>query len=87
MTDSLAAVFAVVVSLALFVVGGWFFFRKPDQEQPAEPDTYTVERTWTAKTTNIAIGFFKRPRGAWPPPGAPGVGRGHGVTTITKNWI
>ncbi|MEU6789911.1 hypothetical protein ABZ912_62950 [Nonomuraea angiospora] len=74
MIDSLAAVFAVVVSFALFVVGGWFFFRKPDPEQPAEPDTYTVERTWTAKTTNIAIGFFKRALGPARPerPAAPG---------------
>ncbi|MEV6033532.1 hypothetical protein AB0L65_20425 [Nonomuraea sp. NPDC052116] len=73
MIDSLAAVFAVVVSFALFVVGGWFFFRKPDPEQPAEPDTYTVERTWTAKTTNIAIGFFKRALGPARPerPAAP----------------
>ncbi|SDL76321.1 hypothetical protein SAMN05421874_128135 [Nonomuraea maritima] len=67
MSDALMAVFAVVVSLALFVVGGWFFFRKPGDEQPDQPVEHTVERTWTAKTMNVAIAWFGRALG----PGRP----------------
>jgi len=60
MSDALLAVFAVIVSFALFVVGGWFFFRKPDDEQPDRPVEHTVEQTWTTRTTRMAIGFFQR---------------------------
>ncbi|GAB2918958.1 hypothetical protein ACFMQL_20720 [Nonomuraea fastidiosa] len=59
MSDAVGAVLAVIVAFALFVVGGWFYFRKPDADQPAQVDL-TVERTWTATTTNVAIAFIKQ---------------------------
>ncbi|MEV6154880.1 hypothetical protein AB0L53_31525 [Nonomuraea sp. NPDC052129] len=63
MSDALLTVFSVLVSFALFVVSGWFFFHKPDPEHSAEPPEYKVERTWTAKTTRIRIGWFKQALG------------------------
>ncbi|WP_336214884.1 hypothetical protein [Nonomuraea sp. LPB2021202275-12-8] len=63
MSDALLAVFAVVLSFALFIVGGWFFFRKPESGPPAGATEYKAEQTWTAKTTRIAITWVRRALG------------------------
>lgn len=59
MSDALLAVFAVVVSFALFIVGGWFFFRKPESDPPAETAEYKVEQIWA----RVAIAWVKRALG------------------------
>ncbi|MEV0313490.1 hypothetical protein [Nonomuraea fuscirosea] len=56
MSDALLAVFAVVVSFALFILGGWFFFRKPEPDQPGGPTEYKVEQIWA----RVAITRVKR---------------------------
>ncbi|TMR99478.1 hypothetical protein [Nonomuraea basaltis] len=64
MSDYIGAVFAVMVGFALLCVGMWFLFRKPDPEQPqVEPPEYTAEQTFTVKTTNIALVWFRRALG------------------------
>ncbi|MER7363241.1 hypothetical protein [Nonomuraea wenchangensis] len=59
MSDALLAALAVIVAFALFIVGGWFFFRKPEPDQPAEPTEYKVEQIWA----RVAIAWVKRALG------------------------